>query len=97
MSAQTGRHVGAIGETLRFAATLVSIIKLPPHIQWGQRYLYNLTDADGSQFIWVTKTSPEQTGREPGSIVKVKGTVKRHGAYSCVKQTELSRVAMETP
>ncbi len=59
--------------------------------QWGGKYIVNLADDDGHQFVWFgTNQLAEEI--KTGETIKVKATVKDHGEYKDIAQTVLTRV-----
>ena len=55
---------------------------------YGTTYVYTFEDAQGHQLVWKTGTWLEQ---DKGDEVTLNGTIKAHGEYKGIKQTELTR------
>lgn len=51
-------------------------------------YIYTFTDESGNVFIWKTTAI---IWEKTGSKIKLKGTIKAHGEFRNIKQTELMR------
>jgi hypothetical protein len=106
-SASTSVHVGALGERLRgVPVTLVGRAELPP-TEFGTRMLVRLADNAGNVFVWFTGgdalygrwdfgNGEEARDMVEGDMLYMTGTVKRHGEFGGVKQTEMSRCVLST-
>lgn len=57
--------------------------------EWGTTHLYKFTDKDGNVFIWKSSV-----WLEPKNIERITGTVKEHAEFREVKQTTLTRCAV---
>lgn len=84
--AATSEHVGTVGERRDFVLTLVTETCWDG--AYGRTYLYVFRDADGNVFSW--KASRGHTF-ERGETYALKATVKGHGEYKGVAQTEINR------
>jgi hypothetical protein len=87
-----GRHVGAVGERLLFEAAVDGLRHFDG--QWGVRVMVRLKDRDGNVLVWWTGAG---CPLKEGETYLLRGTVKKHGEYQGVAQTEVSRVAEEGP
>jgi hypothetical protein len=96
-------HVGAIGDRLRgLPVTLLGKVDLPP-TEWGTRCLVRLADDAGNIFTWFTNGDALYGEWDFGDGLRtlvdgdrmwLTGTIKRHGEFGGIKQTELSRCAL---
>lgn len=89
-------HVGAVGDRIAIRATLTHRASWENNfISWKptSTYLHTFEDKDGNVYVW--KTSNGLPRVEIGDVVTVRGTVKGHGEYKDVKQTELQRCRVE--
>lgn len=81
-------HVGTPGD--RIAVTLKSVRCVTGWATaYGYMKLYRFTDTDGNIYIWKTCSSVDDSGETDG--MKLMGTVKKHGEYEGIMQTELTR------
>jgi len=80
-------HLGEVGERIEFEATVIRTKQMAGGM-WGPTTLVTMVDADENQIITWT------TGRVPrtGSRITARGTVKKHGEYQEVKQTQVGRL-----
>ena len=80
-------HLGEVGERIEFEATVLRTKQMAGGM-WGPTTLVTMVDADENQIITWT------TGRVPrtGSRITARGTVKKHGEYQAVKQTQVGRL-----
>ena len=80
-------HLGELGERIEFEATVLRTKQMAGSM-WGPTTLVTMVDADENQIITWT------TGRVPrtGSRITARGTVKKHGEYQAVKQTQVGRL-----
>ena len=80
-------HLGELGERIEFEATVLRTKQMAGGM-WGPTTLVTMVDADENQIITWT------TGRVPrtGSRITARGTVKKHGEYQAVKQTQVGRL-----
>tara|TARA_R110002110_G_scaffold230297_1_gene445980 strand:+ start:303 stop:1625 length:1323 start_codon:yes stop_codon:yes gene_type:complete len=82
-----GEHVGELGERIEFEATVLRI-KTTAGGMWGPTTLVTMKDVDENLIItWTTGKVPRS-----GSKITARGTVKKHGEYQNVKQTQVSRL-----
>ena len=79
--------MGELGERIEFEATVLRTKQMPGGM-WGPTTLVTMVDSDENQIITWT------TGRVPrtGSRITARGTVKKHGEYQGVKQTQVGRL-----
>ncbi len=80
-------HLGEVGERIEFEATVLRTKQMAGGM-WGPTTLVTMVDTDENQIITWT------TGRVPrtGSRITSRGTVKKHGEYQGVKQTQVGRL-----
>lgn len=78
-------HVGSIGERLDLTLTVISAIKIEN--SYGVGTLHTFEDTCGNQYTWMTNAK----SWEPGTIRKIRGTVKAHSTYKGKPQTILTR------
>jgi hypothetical protein len=95
-------HFGTIGKREDFTLTLKKVLSFES--QWGTTNLHIFEDANKNVAVWfasggggLAMVKEDTSGAygveaKEGDIVKVKATVKEHGARDGVKQTVLSRV-----
>lgn len=93
-------HVGSVGEKIEITATFTAEHSFETHFNYHSitNYIYTFTDETGNVFIWKTTSiiwdedaKGHQRALETGSKVRIKGTIKAHGEYRGIKQTELIR------
>ncbi|HNQ98355.1 MAG TPA: hypothetical protein PKN52_00065 [Trueperaceae bacterium] len=84
-------HVGAQGERLRGVQARVLSVRSKGG-DFGASTLVKLVTADGNVLTWWASGDVDV---EPGAEVTLDGTVKRHGEYNGVKETQLTRVKAE--
>jgi hypothetical protein len=84
------KYVGKVGERLR-SVTLTVMTRSRHDSDFGAYTLLGMVDAEGNAFL--TKSSPLENCYA-GHVVRVDGTVKKHGAWRGQPQTELTRVAL---
>lgn len=84
------QHVGSVGEKIEITATFTAEHSFKTHFNYHTitNYIYTFTDESGNVFIWKTTAFIcEKTGTK----IKLKGTIKAHGEFRNIKQTELMR------
>ena len=87
-------HFGIIGKRQIFTLTVVGTREIEG--SYGLTTLVKFRDAEGRQAAWFCSGSaPEEM--ELAATVEVKATVKAHGEYQGIKQTQLTRVALVAP
>lgn len=84
-SASPSSHVGTVGKRETFTVSLTGC-KVLPDYGFGCSNLYSFKDAQGNILKWKTQAQIEQAG-----TFKITGTVKAHGAWNGVNETELTR------
>lgn len=82
-------HFGTVGKREVFTFTVSKVFT--SENAWGTTHMHLLTDAAGNVAKWRSSTACFDVG----DIVTGKGTVKAHGEYNGLAQTELSRCAFE--
>lgn len=91
LAASGSTHVGAVGDRLRdLRVTVLGVIDMEPTM-YGPRQLIKVQDDAGNLFVWFTGSAPDV---KPEEVHYLTGTVKRHGTFAGVAQTELSRCAL---
>jgi hypothetical protein len=86
------QHVGKVGERLRDLKLILRSQRVINGNDWGDVVLVKFEDESGNMFSWFTGRG---TKLDDGSQVLVTGTVKRHGEYNGVLETQLSRCTVE--
>jgi hypothetical protein len=80
-------HLGEVGERIEFEATVLRTKQMPGGV-WGPTTLVTMVDTNENQIItWTTGKVPRT-----GSHITARGTVKKHGDYQNVKQTQVGRL-----
>jgi hypothetical protein len=83
-------HVGETGT--RVVLEKLTLIRTPGfHTQFGYTTIFTFEDTKGRCVIW--KTTSDQDIKI-GDVVDAKATIKAHGTYNEIKQTELSRAKL---
>lgn len=85
--AELSNHVGSVGDKIEVEVTVIS--KFNIDTIYGGSDIIIFKDGQGNQFKAYYTGS---TVFERGDIVKLRGTVKGHGEYKDVKQTQLTRI-----
>jgi len=83
--ASSGQHVGTIGGREEFTLTINRVMEMDG--MYGVSYFHTCTDVAGAVIVYKGTT---ELG-EVGATVRVKATVKEHGAYNGVAQTTINR------
>jgi hypothetical protein len=83
--ASPSNHVGTVGKRETFTVSLTGC-KVLPDYGYGCSNLYSFKDAQGNILKWKTQAQLEHAG-----TFKITGTVKSHGAWNGVSETELTR------
>lgn len=84
-SASPSNHVGIVGKRETFTVSLTGC-KVLPDYGYGCSNLYSFKDADGNILKWKTQNEFDFSGE-----FKLTGSVKKHGEWNGVKETELTR------
>lgn len=84
------QHVGNVGEKIEITATFTAEHSFETHFNYHTitNYIYTFTDESGNVFIWKTTAI---IWEKTGTKIKLKGTIKAHGEFRNIKQTELMR------
>lgn len=86
-AAETGQHVGKVGERLTFT---VSVVDTSERFgDFGITHIFNMTDEAGNLVVWFA--SNPCSALKPGATVKLTGTVKAHKVYNGKPQTVVTR------
>ncbi len=86
-------HLGEIGERIEFTGVLMR--KSSRESQWGMTHLLVFTTVEGgnypagSEVVWWASTNKRLPN--VGDLVRVRGTVKRHGEFKGVPNTTIGR------
>lgn len=83
--ASPSNHVGTVGKRESFTVSLTGC-KVLPDYGYGCSNLYSFKDENGNILKWKTQAQLERTG-----TFQITGTVKSHGAWNGVSETELTR------
>lgn len=87
--AKASHHIGTEGERLR--ALLVRVDKAHGYnSQFGEGVIYKMSTEDGAILTWMT--APRDLS--VGSRYRVDATVKRHGEYREIPETQVTRVTI---
>lgn len=83
-------HIGTIGEKIEIRAKLNGWHTYTTTFNYRKitHWIYTFTDEKGNQLIWNTTACIDA---DEGDSVIVKGTIKAHGEFRNIKQTELQR------
>lgn len=81
------KHVGTVGKREVFT-NLQLMSDITWESQWGVTHLYKFMDSQGNVLCWKSSRNAELTR---GAFYNIKGTVKTHGDYKGVKETNLTR------
>ena len=76
--------VGTVGERVTLTSAEAKLLT-SWDTMYGVTFMYQFTDEAGNTYIWKTGNIIEETR------VSLKGTVKAHGEFNGIKQTELTR------
>lgn len=85
-------HVGRPGMRIETNVRVSRIADLGV-TKYGPLEIITLTDEAGNQLVWKTGRRPREM-RE-GTVLAIKGTVKKHTEYRGVAQTEVNRVTVQ--
>ena len=90
ISESSSSHVGAVGDKIEIKAELSSVHWYDSHIAYRTitNWIYSFKDEAGNIFVWKTQKCIDE---KAGDHVILKGTIKAHGEYRGIKQTELIR------
>lgn len=80
---------GQVGNMLSLTADVKSMEVIPN--QYGETYLYIMTDEQGNIFKWYAT----QQKLEPGKRYNLRGKVKGHETFEGVKETLITRVRVK--
>lgn len=83
-------HLGSVGEKIEIKATFTAEHSFKTHFNYHTitNYIYTFTDEQGNVLIWKTTAIIDA---DQGDSVMIKGTIKNHGEFRNIKQTELQR------
>lgn len=83
-------HVGTVGEKIEIKAELTGVHWYDSHFAYRTitNWIYSFKDENGNIFVWKTQKCIDEMA---GDHVILKGTIKAHGEYNGIKQTELLR------
>lgn len=91
MQAANSAYQGVQGEAIETVLRIDRCFSFDT--QYGQSYIFSMSDAEGNAFVWKTASPPN--GLTVGSITSVRAKVKEHAEYKGVRQTSLSHVKPE--
>lgn len=77
--------VGSIGDRLELEVTITNAIQLDGN--FGKSTMHIMEDQNKNVYVWITASK----SWTPGTIKKIRGTVKDHKIYKRVKQNILTR------
>jgi hypothetical protein len=86
------RPVGAVGERLKKIPVKVHQVRSLEAGEWGPRTMVKFLTDGGDLLTWFASGDRDYI---VGAAAVLTGTVKRHGAYGGVAETQLSRVVVE--
>jgi hypothetical protein len=78
-------HVGTVGERRIFKLLVGKCLTMDG--MYGTSTLHLMEDADGNRFTWSSTSGCLGEGKE----VVIRGTIKKHGEYKGIPQTQLTR------
>ena len=80
----------AVGDKIEIKAELISVHWYDSHFAYRTitNWIYSFTDEAGNIFVWKTQKCIDE---QKGDHVILKGTIKAHGEFRGIKQTELIR------
>ena len=83
-------HVGKIGEKIQIRCKLSGIHTYTVKFNYHHitHWIFTFTDETGNVFVWNTTAFIDQ---DEGDEILLKGTIKAHGEFKGIKQTELQR------
>jgi hypothetical protein len=81
------RYVGEPGERVEVAVAVLDVRKTERGSRWGDVFWHRLRDDEGRQLAWFAVG----TRLEPGSRVRLSGTVRRHDRFAGRALTVLER------
>lgn len=84
------QHVGTLAKRQEMVLTLITYKYFDG--DYGVRTMMRYHDEQGNVIVWWASGEQEM---EPGTVVKVKATVKKHDEFNNVKQTIVSRLSVE--
>jgi hypothetical protein len=86
------KHVGEVGKRSDFENVVVKRMRYFES-EFGVKTLVTFEDQSGNVLIWWASKQLDEV--EEGETVNIRGTVKKHGDYQGMPQTELQRVKNE--
>jgi hypothetical protein len=86
------KHVGEVGKRSDFENVVVKRMRYFES-EFGVKTLVTFEDQSGNVLIWWASKQLDEV--EEGETVNIRGTVKKHGDYQGMPQTELQRVKIE--
>lgn len=87
---KASHHIGTVGERVTLRVHDGKVLTSWETV-YGTTYLYQWYNEDGSVVIWKTSK-----GLREDAVTEITGTVKEHGEYKGVAQTELTRCKVKT-
>ena len=91
-AATVSQHFGTVGKRGEYTLTVDRIIPLED-TGYGVSHLVIMVDAAGNRAVWK-QSAGSSADLEAGSTYRAKATVRRHGEYRGVAQTDLTRLAV---
>ncbi len=82
-------HVGTVKERRDFSVTVTNIYEFESF--YGMTRIVKMTEGS-NVLVWKTSSDPKM---KAGDTITITGTVKEHGEYRGVKQTEIQRVKVK--
>jgi hypothetical protein len=87
------RHFGDVGEKVLFKAVVIDVKHIDS--QYGTTTLVKLLTEDGNVATWFASNAPESVenamNAEEPPVFNIVGTIKDHGVFKDVQQTQLTR------
>ncbi len=89
------RHVGEAGQKMSADLTLVRVASFESF--YGLQFIVSMKDAEGNAFVWKTASPPDELtdAMSPGRMFHARFTIKGHGEYKGVLQTDVQRLKFE--
>ena len=83
-------HIGNVGDKIEIKAELTAVHWYDTRFNYHTitNWIYTFKDESGNVLVWKTTALIDE---KAGDHVILKGTIKAHGEYNGVKQTELQR------
>jgi hypothetical protein len=88
-SGKAGDWVGVVGERLSIKGLKITRRSVSEGT-WGATYIFGLVDEFGNHYTWFASRNVG----EPGKVLNLRGTVKKHDEFHGIKQTVITRCSV---